>query len=145
MSLIFTGMIIPGITLDMRVGSPESHVVRKHFAGVKGGSEIRLQAGGRPIEFDFILSDSSFRKAVDVQQLLAKFDSKIQEHGTLHVLDSDSTTVRRFLNVTFEGCTPIYQPIRDDAGTMVPEYVTYHCGVRLAFYQVNFTEDYTGK
>lgn len=145
MSLIFTGLIIPGITLDMRVGSPESHVVRTHFAGVKGGAEVRLQAGGRPIEFDFILTDKSFKTAVVVQQLLAKFDAKIQEHGTLHVLDSDDATVRRFLNVTFEGCTPIYQPIRDDAGTMVSGVVTYHCGVRLQFYQVNFTEDYDGK
>lgn len=145
MSLIFTGLIIPGITLDMRVGSPESHVVRTHYPGLKGASETRLGTSGRPIEFDFILKDRSFRQAVNVQQLLAKFDAKVQEHGTLHVLDSDDTTVRRFLNVTFEGCTPLYQPVRDDAGTMVPGYVTYHCGVRLSFFQVNITEDYAGK
>jgi hypothetical protein len=146
MSLIFVGEIIPGITLDMRVGDPESHTVRTHYSGVKGGSEVRLGHGGRVIEFDFILASPTFRTAVIVQQLLAKFDSRVQEHGTLHVLDHEGTTVRRFLNCTFEGCTPLDQPIRDDARTMILGLIpTYHAGVRLTFYQVTITEDYTGK
>jgi hypothetical protein len=144
MALIFTGMTIPGITLARRVAPPQPHAVQTHFAGVKGASEIRLGQGARPIDYDFILSDKSFRKRVDLERLLAKFDAKILEHGTLHELDSDGTTVRRFLNVTFLGCAPIYDPLRDDARTMVSGAVTYHCGVHLSFWQVNATEDYTG-
>jgi hypothetical protein len=141
MSLIFTGLTIPGITLDMRVAPPESHTVRTHYPGLKGTSEVRLGFGGRPIQFDFILTDPSFRKARDVQNLLAKFDEKVQEHGTLHVLDADDGTVRRFLNVTFEGCVPTYQPIRDDAKTMQPNVATYHCGVQLSFWQLTTKDD----
>lgn len=138
MALNFAGLPIPGINGDVQLESPSSEVVRTHYPGLNGVTEIRLGKGGRYIRYPVVLFDRGFTTAAHLVSLLKKFDDRVQTHGDL--LETGNI-VRRFHNVTFEGCVPLDQPIRDDAKTLVPGVAVYHCRALLTFFQTTTKDD----
>jgi hypothetical protein len=138
MALNFAGEPIPGSNGDVQYDAPMSSVVRTHYPGVNGETEIRLGKGGRAIRYPVWLYGAQFTTANALTAYLARLDERVQSHGDLR---ETGNITRTFRNVTFEGCVPLTQPIRDDARTMVPGATTYHCQAVLTFYQLTTKDD----
>jgi len=138
MPLNFAGQPIPGLVFDPDIDPPAIQVVRTHYAGLKGETEINLGEGGRYIRFPVELCDASFRDAAAVTALLKKFDERIGATGDLK---QTGNIVRTFKNCTFEGCKKLHEPIPDHAKTLISGVVSYHCRVLLVWYQLTTQDD----
>lgn len=138
MALNFAGQPIPGINFDPQIDPPSAEVVRTHYAGLNGVTEVQLGKGGRYIRYQVELFDRSFTTAAHVIDLLKQFDDRVLTSG---ILRETGNITRTFRNCTFEGCTPFHLPIPDYAKTLVSGVVVYHCRAMLTWYQLTTKDD----
>lgn len=138
MALNYAGQPIPGIHESVDLDPPDNHVVRTHYPGLDGVTEVRLGSGGRYIRYYAILFDRSFTSAADVTNLLRKFDTKIGVSGTLR----ESGNINRvFNNCVFEGCKSLHAPIPDISRSLVRGIVVFHTRAILTWYQLSLKDD----
>lgn len=138
MPLNFAGLPIPGAILHSDLDPPSSEVVRTHYAGLDGVTQIELGVGGRRITYIVWLYDRSFATAAPLLALLKKFDERVQANGKLVETGNFDRT---FHNCTFEGCKKLHDPLPDHAKTVVHGVFTWHCQVALTWFQLSLEDD----
>ena len=103
---------LKGYHTSLRADPPQAKVIRRHFFGLNGETEIFGGKGGRVIQCDMLLTDKNWKAASDVRDYLNTLDSIVGDHGELKEYDigadelSDPDPDTLFPDCTFMGATP---------------------------------------
>ena len=119
------------------VSPRENHVLRRHFWGLEGETEVRSDSGKRMISFEVMVgTDDQMYSLNDILIELELYDSTIGEHGDLEIFTQpDQSDVLTFNECTLDSIERIMPVPKFDLVGVLP-LTGYFQMIKLVFCQL---------